>query len=206
MPAASSPRSASPTSASSSTACCATPATTRGACVHRPPSGGARRRAATAVGDARRGRRAHRRRRHRARRPAPAGRNRRTPGRANPAEAVAVDLPGLAELVDELDAAGNGVVMTMGKGGVGKTTLAAALALALVDRGHEVTLSTTDPAAHLADALADAAPDGLIVERIDPAVETAALHRRGPRGRERPRRGGPRACWKRTCARRAPRR
>ena len=37
-----------------------------------------------------------------------------------------------------------------------------------------MTLSTTDPAAHLADALADAAPDGLIVERIDPAIETAA--------------------------------
>ncbi len=92
----------------------------------------------------------------------------------NAAEAVVVDLPGLAELVDELDRAGNGVLMTMGKGGVGKTTPAAALALALVDRGHEVTLSTTDPAAHLADALADAAPDGLIVERIDPAIETAA--------------------------------
>jgi len=60
-----------------------------------------------------------------------------------------LDLPGLDELVDELDAAGNGVVMTMGKGGVGKTTLAAALALALADRGHDVTLSTTDPAAHL---------------------------------------------------------
>ena len=63
--------------------------------------------------------------------------------------------------------------MTMGKGGVGKTTLAAAIAIALVDRGHEVTLSTTDPAAHITDALADAAPDGLLVERIDPAVETA---------------------------------
>lgn len=84
-----------------------------------------------------------------------------------------VDLPGLVELVDELDAVGNGVVMTMGKGGVGKTTLAAAIALALVDRGHDVTLSTTDPAAHLAEALADASHDGLIVERIDPAVETA---------------------------------
>jgi arsenite-transporting ATPase len=84
-----------------------------------------------------------------------------------------VDLPGLEALVDELDAAGNGVVMTMGKGGVGKTTLAAAISIALVDRGHEVTLSTTDPAAHITDALADAAPDGLTVERIDPAVETA---------------------------------
>lgn len=84
-----------------------------------------------------------------------------------------VDLPGLVELVDELDAVGNGVVMTMGKGGVGKTTLAAAIALALVDRGQDVTLSTTDPAAHLADALAGASHDELILERIDPAVETA---------------------------------
>ena len=79
---------------------------------------------------------------------------------ADSTDVAAVDLPGLDALVDELDAAGNGVVMTMGKGGVGKTTLAAAIALALVDRGHEVTLSTTDPAAHITDALADAAPTG----------------------------------------------
>jgi arsenite-transporting ATPase len=87
-------------------------------------------------------------------------------------DAVAIELPGLDELVDELDGAGNGVVMTIGKGGVGKTTLAAAIAIALVDRGHPVTLSTTDPAAHLTEALADGAPDGLVVERIDPAAET----------------------------------
>jgi arsenite/tail-anchored protein-transporting ATPase len=85
----------------------------------------------------------------------------------------AVELPGLGELIDELDAAGDGVVMTMGKGGVGKTTLAAAIAVALVDRGHAVTLSTTDPAAHLTEALAQSAPDRLVIERIDPAVETA---------------------------------
>ena len=97
----------------------------------------------------------------------------RTAAREALGEPVAIDLPGLDELVDELDAAGNGVVMTMGKGGVGKTTLAAALALALVDRGHEVTLSTTDPAAHITDALADATHDALIVQRIDPAAETA---------------------------------
>lgn len=84
-----------------------------------------------------------------------------------------VDLPGLDALVDQLDAAGNGVVLTMGKGGVGKTTIAAALAVALVDRGHAVTLSTTDPAAHVTAALAGDAPDGLQVERIDPAAETA---------------------------------
>ena len=95
------------------------------------------------------------------------------PSSATSSNERAVDLPGLRELIDELDGAGNGVVMTMGKGGVGKTTLAAAVALALVERGHQVTLSTTDPAAHLTDALADAAPDDLVVERIDPAVETA---------------------------------
>ena len=85
-----------------------------------------------------------------------------------------VDLPGFAELLDDLGAVGNGVIMTMGKGGVGKTTLAAAIAIALVDRGHDVTLSTTDPAAHITDALADDAPEGVVVERIDPAAETAA--------------------------------
>lgn len=82
-------------------------------------------------------------------------------------------LAGLGDLIDELAGVGNGVVMTMGKGGVGKTTLAAAIALALAESGREVTLSTTDPAAHLADALADASHPGLVVERIDPAVETA---------------------------------
>ncbi len=82
-------------------------------------------------------------------------------------------LPGLDELVDELDGVGNGVVMTMGKGGVGKTTVAAALALALAERGHDVTLSTTDPAAHIVDALAGAAHERLVVERIDPAAEIA---------------------------------
>ncbi len=83
------------------------------------------------------------------------------------------ELPALDALIDELADTGHGVVMTMGKGGVGKTTLAAALAVALADRGHAVTLSTTDPAAHLTDALAGDAPDGLEVTRIDPQEETA---------------------------------
>ncbi|MCA3243001.1 MAG: arsenical pump-driving ATPase [Rubrivivax sp.] len=94
---------------------------------------------------------------------------------AAPAAADAAALPGLAALADELAAAGHGLVMVMGKGGVGKTTIAAALALGLVQRGHSVHLSTTDPAAHLADTLngsADGPVDGLRVSRIDPAVET----------------------------------
>lgn len=61
--------------------------------------------------------------------------------------------------------------MVMGKGGVGKTTIAAALAVGLARRGHRVHLTTTDPAAHLAATVAGAVP-GLEVSRIDPVVET----------------------------------
>jgi arsenite-transporting ATPase len=66
--------------------------------------------------------------------------------------------------------------MTMGKGGVGKTTVAAAIAVALAARGHLVTLTTTDPAAHVADALPDP-PHNLTVTRIDPAAETVSYMR-----------------------------
>lgn len=78
----------------------------------------------------------------------------------------------LDALVNELADAGHGIVMTMGKGGVGKTTIAAAIAVALSDRGLSVTLSTTDPAAHLADTLAGGTSGDLRVARIDPAAET----------------------------------
>ncbi len=66
---------------------------------------------------------------------------------------------------------GRGVIMTMGKGGVGKTTMAAAIASELARQGHEVVLSTTDPAAHVAQAIGEGLPN-LTVERIDPRVET----------------------------------
>jgi arsenite-transporting ATPase len=80
---------------------------------------------------------------------------------------------GLAPLVDELATTGRGVILAMGKGGVGKTTVAAALSVALARRGLRVHLSTTDPAAHVADAIG-APPPGLTVSRIDPAAETRA--------------------------------
>ncbi len=88
-----------------------------------------------------------------------------------PATAASVQTPGLDALVDGLAARGHGLVMVMGKGGVGKTTIAAAVAIGLVERGHAVHLSTTDPAAHLAMTLGGEMP-GLRVDRIDPKVET----------------------------------
>jgi arsenite-transporting ATPase len=60
--------------------------------------------------------------------------------------------------------------MTMGKGGVGKTSVAVCLAVALARRGHAVHLTTTDPAAHVAATLGAPVP-GLRLCRIDPAVE-----------------------------------
>ena len=79
----------------------------------------------------------------------------------------------LAELVATLEKSGHGVILTMGKGGVGKTTVAAAIAVQLARNGHKVHLSTTDPAAHVAQTLAGQV-DGLTLSRIDPAAETAA--------------------------------
>jgi arsenite-transporting ATPase len=88
--------------------------------------------------------------------------------------AVAVpELPPLARLIDEIEAAGHGLVMVMGKGGVGKTTIAAAIAAELAARGHAVHLSTTDPAAHVAATLTDPAGN-LQISRIDPVAETRA--------------------------------
>ena len=82
------------------------------------------------------------------------------------------DLPGTVRgLIDDVARAGHGLIMVMGKGGVGKTTIAAAVAVDLASRGLPVHLSTTDPAAHVTDILG-AEAEGLTVSRIDPRVET----------------------------------
>ncbi len=97
------------------------------------------------------------------------------PVAAPAADLAPADLPAepLSRLADELAALGHGLIMVMGKGGVGKTTIAAALAVGLVQRGHSVHLTTTDPAAHVAQTLNGSLPN-LKVGRIDPKAETEA--------------------------------
>ncbi|MHB8969794.1 MAG: arsenical pump-driving ATPase [Pirellulaceae bacterium] len=81
-------------------------------------------------------------------------------------------MPGpLTQLIDEIVQTPRGVVLVMGKGGVGKTTVAAAVAVDLASRGYPVHLTTTDPAAHVENAVG-LVPTGLTISRIDPQVET----------------------------------
>ncbi|WP_417729754.1 arsenical pump-driving ATPase [Rosistilla oblonga] len=104
----------------------------------------------------------------------------RNVGRPAEAEAATNESPapiesfpdGLESLLDDLAAPGHGVILAMGKGGVGKTTVASAVAVALAQRGLQVHLSTTDPAAHVTAMLAADQLPGLSVGRIDPVQET----------------------------------
>jgi arsenite-transporting ATPase len=86
-------------------------------------------------------------------------------------------LPSFTELLDEFAASRSGLIMVTGKGGVGKTTIAAAIATELASRGLRVHLTTTDPAAHLAMTLETEVP-GLKVSRIDPKAETENYRQR----------------------------
>ncbi|TVQ64879.1 MAG: arsenical pump-driving ATPase [Balneolaceae bacterium] len=83
------------------------------------------------------------------------------------------ELPDLDAFVDELTSKKeHGLVMTMGKGGVGKTTIAAAIAFKLAGRGYPVHLTTTDPAAHLTEHIGELSlPASMTVDRIDPEKE-----------------------------------
>ncbi|WP_296492417.1 arsenical pump-driving ATPase [Rhodoferax sp.] len=89
------------------------------------------------------------------------------------ADAPKINAPSLSSLVDDIAFEGHGLVMLMGKGGVGKTTLAAAVAVELATRGHEVHLTTSDPAAHLMETL-HGTLEHLTVSRIDPHEVTEA--------------------------------
>ncbi|MHB1420263.1 MAG: TRC40/GET3/ArsA family transport-energizing ATPase, partial [Bacillota bacterium] len=96
----------------------------------------------------------------------------------NGSKEISVNIPaGLGLVVKELGKKEKGIVLVMGKGGVGKTTVAAATALALFDQGHRVHLSTTDPAAHLDMVLEGTGKtfgERFSVSRIDPEVEVKA--------------------------------
>ncbi|MDT8859545.1 arsenical pump-driving ATPase [Alkalihalobacillus sp. MEB130] len=80
----------------------------------------------------------------------------------------------LKDVIEQIGMKQQGVVMTMGKGGVGKTTVAAAIAVGLAERGHSVHLTTTDPAAHLSYVLGKEVVGNLIVSKIDPKAEVEA--------------------------------
>jgi energy-coupling factor transporter ATP-binding protein EcfA2 len=132
-------------------------------------------------------------------------RPRATAGEAPGESLPLLQAPSLSRLVDEIAQDGHGLVMVMGKGGVGKTTLAAAVAVELAHRGHEVHLTTSDPAAHLQETLAGTL-EHLSVSRIDPHEVTEATASRCWPARAP---GSTRRavhCSKKTCAHPAPRR
>jgi len=80
-----------------------------------------------------------------------------------------IEIPGLIEVIDDFSKNNTRVIFTMGKGGVGKTTIASAIAVGLVERGHKVHLTTTDPAAHLTHMFQEErGKDDLRISRIDP--------------------------------------
>ncbi len=81
------------------------------------------------------------------------------------------DIPSLSALVDDIARNEHGLIMLMGKGGVGKTTMAATIAVRLAEMGFDVHLTTSDPAAHLSTTL-NGSLNNLQVSRIDPLEET----------------------------------
>ena len=91
--------------------------------------------------------------------------------KAGPSAQSARSWPSLNAVLQSLLDGGPGVVLTMGKGGVGKTTIASSIAIALAEAGRTVHLSTTDPAAHITSTINGCVP-GVRVSRIDPKLET----------------------------------
>ena len=83
-----------------------------------------------------------------------------------------VNIPGLRAVIDDFSANGTKLIFAMGKGGVGKTTVASSIAVGLVEKGHRVHLTTTDPAAHLEYQFqSDHLNQNLTISSINPKVE-----------------------------------
>ncbi|MFP3357198.1 arsenical pump-driving ATPase [Planococcus sp. SIMBA_143] len=89
-------------------------------------------------------------------------------------EGEPLDLPGLNSVIDDFSEHNTRVIFTMGKGGVGKTSVASAIAVGLSEKGHQVHLTTTDPAAHLAYTFEGSSTrDNLSISSINPDIEVA---------------------------------
>ncbi|MEQ3595141.1 arsenical pump-driving ATPase [Bacillus albus] len=85
-------------------------------------------------------------------------------------ETNTVSIPSLQTLITNLSESGKRVIFTMGKGGVGKTTVASAIAVGLAEKGHHTHITTTDPAAHI-DYVMHGEQGNITISRIDPKVE-----------------------------------
>ena len=97
-----------------------------------------------------------------------------TPARIESTDQLLTGLDSLKDLIDHYSMHNTRVILTMGKGGVGKTTVASLLAVGLAEKGHPVHLTTTDPAAHLADRFAGTGGDRLTISSIDPQLQVEA--------------------------------
>ncbi|MBD7937583.1 MULTISPECIES: arsenical pump-driving ATPase [Bacillaceae] len=83
-----------------------------------------------------------------------------------------VRLPNLNDVISDFSSTNTRIIFTMGKGGVGKTTVASAIAVGLVEQGHRVHLTTTDPAAHLQYQFqSDQLNQNLTISSINPKDE-----------------------------------
>src|SRR5699024_10988723 len=90
-----------------------------------------------------------------------------------PIDTEKIELPHLNQIIDDFSSNNTRVIFTMGKGGVGKTSTASVIAVGLVEKGHKVHLTTTDPAAHLTDMFhgAGEAKENLSISCINPEEE-----------------------------------
>ncbi|WP_422124554.1 arsenical pump-driving ATPase [Planococcus sp. X10-3] len=85
---------------------------------------------------------------------------------------LVADLPGLNGVIADFSEKNTRVIFTMGKGGVGKTSIASAIAVGLSEKGHRVHLTTTDPAAHLAYTFeGSGVKEHFSISSINPQIE-----------------------------------
>lgn len=84
---------------------------------------------------------------------------------------ISDDINDLHAVIEDLYNSKKKVIFTMGKGGVGKTTVAAAIAMGLAKKGNKVHLTTTDPAAHLKFIVDESY--GITMSHIDEQKELA---------------------------------